>query len=864
MVRPAIRVTLWLCGWLGIAYLGYWAALLLDRVAVDLPVYLLSGAREFAWRLSPYNLSVRAAAAGVLVWSPFSPAVLGELFQLGLQGGLIALSARTRRLSWRSGWLGFAALWTAFFIGGQAYRMATADRGAMAWLLRGIAPGAEAGEIVRGAIGMVVGALLLYAAARCARNLLATIAASLPSATGRGNWVFAVLIFVSATHLLAWGSVGFSSIALSGFGLTSFMLPVVAAPVLVLLAWQNRPARAVGDGWQQFSLRPAAGALGLAVALYAGLAQADLLRVWWADRAFARVQTARYEVLYDSSRYRSDQMEAFAAQREALVGKLAGRAGATDADLRLRLVLYPDSVSKRLATRDDRHFTVQGTTIRAFLRPQVSSLSNPETLDPAAEAEAVLNQLWGGGGDELLRRWAARWLAGTWRGRDVAACAAQITAEEGHYPLAELLDPQSDGEFSPLVREPLGAVWVGSLAQRYGIEAVRTLYRTPRGERNFAAVARRLSRSANELEADWREQSTTLHARHPASPPARRVLEASLFLRGMSFSHEGWGGRRGGYDSPEAERQLHELRAMGVNAIAVVPYGWMRALGDTRISYTGTDETDEELAQIVRVAHRLGLRVMLKPQVWVGGGAFTGNIRFDDPARRAAWLSSYRRMALHYARLAELEGFDLFCVGNEFGGMTVHEAEWREIIAAVRQVFRGPVTYAANWGEEFETLGFWDALDYIGLNNYYPLADEPGEELASLMARAEALAETVALVHRRWQRPVIFTEIGYPSVRGGTVRTWAQSRGGGVSMEEQAAGYEATLRAFSGRPWFRGMFWWNWPSNGLGGGPQDPSYTPMGKPAAEILRAWYQRMEAEQTGETRPLRPVPAGGNGSP
>ena len=61
----------------------------------------------------------------------------------------------------------------------------------------------------------------------------------------------------------------------------------------------------------------------------------------------------------------------------------------------------------------------------------------------------------------------------------------------------------------------------------------------------------------------------------------------------------------------------------------------------------------------------------------------------------------------------------------------------------------------------------------------------------------------------------------------------------GVSLEEQAAAYEAIFRAFSGRPWFRGMFWWKWPSSGRGGGPHDASYAPLRKPAEEVLRTWF-------------------------
>lgn len=89
---------------------------------------------------------------------------------------------------------------------------------------------------------------------------------------------------------------------------------------------------------------------------------------------------------------------------------------------------------------------------------------------------------------------------------------------------------------------------------------------------------------------------------------------------------------------------------------------------------------------------------------------------------------------------------------------------------------------------------------------------------------------------------MLLTEIGYPSLRGGTAEPWKYDPGRGVALEEQAAAYEACLRVYSRQPWLRGMFWWNWHSNGRGGGEQDTSATPMRKPAADVLRAWYHRL----------------------
>src|SRR5207245_2894584 len=90
--------------------------------------------------------------------------------------------------------------------------------------------------------------------------------------------------------------------------------------------------------------------------------------------------------------------------------------------------------------------------------------------------------------------------------------------------------------------------------------------------------------------------------------------------------------------------------------------------------------------------------------------------------------------------------------------------------------------------------------------------------------------------------PLLFSGVGYPSVRGGASQPWFEDRTRGLDLQEQAAAYEATFRAFCSRPWLRGMFWWKWPSNGLGGGQQDASYTPRRKPAEEIVRACFPRL----------------------
>ena len=161
--------------------------------------------------------------------------------------------------------------------------------------------------------------------------------------------------------------------------------------------------------------------------------------------------------------------------------------------------------------------------------------------------------------------------------------------------------------------------------------------------------------------------------------------------------------------------------------------------------------------------------------------------------------------------------------------MSGYEDEWRKLIARARELYPGPLVYAATQGPEFETIRFWDALDYIGLNNYYPLSDD---------LSTAAVVSKVETVQRRYGKPVIFPEAGFASLKDPHRAPWDETRRE-LSPAEQARCYEAVLRAFYGKPWFHGVYWWKVGTNGYGG-PRDGSHTPWGKPAMDVVAHWYR------------------------
>lgn len=308
--------------------------------------------------------------------------------------------------------------------------------------------------------------------------------------------------------------------------------------------------------------------------------------------------------------------------------------------------------------------------------------------------------------------------------------------------------------------------------------------------------------------------------------PANAPFEKNFFQRGVNFTAE----FPGGYSSANALRILKELVAYGVNSIAVVPYGFT-SRDNPSVRFPGGWESDESIALVSRVAHHLGIKVLLKPQVWVRPG-YPGDLDFATEDMRRQWFADYGRFVEHYAKLATVTHADVFCVGVEFARLSVHEQSWRELIALARRHYTGPLVYAANFGPEFETIRFWDALDYAGLNNYYPLPDD---------LSTEEIASKVERVAIKIGKPVIFTEAGFSSYENPHRQPWDETPSR-LDLEAQARAYEAVFRAFYHRPWFAGVYWWKIGTNGAGG-IANGAHTPWRKPAMEVLGRWYRGSE---------------------
>jgi hypothetical protein len=286
-----------------------------------------------------------------------------------------------------------------------------------------------------------------------------------------------------------------------------------------------------------------------------------------------------------------------------------------------------------------------------------------------------------------------------------------------------------------------------------------------------------------------------------------------------------------------ADTRISKMAADGSDHAAVFTQWFLDTPTSSKLAPDAArTPSDESIVHAITRAREAGLQVAVKPQVGIRTGSWIGAAH---PADLGAFWAGYRAMLLHYADLAQQNGASMLVIGTEMGTLSSDATHWRALIAELRRHFSGKLTYAANY-DEFERVPFWDALDYIGIDAYFALADanNPAPPTAAL-ARAwtsRGYLDRIAAVSRRTGKRVLFTEIGYRGIHRTAVHPNVWNAVDSTDTDAQARAYEAFYEAVANQPWLAGAYWWE--VNTDGWWVQDSS--PLAKPAEQVMRMWNQ------------------------
>ena len=557
--------------------------------------------------------------------------------------------------------------------------------------------------------------------------------------------------------------------------------------------------------------------------------------------------TKNFVIITHGSAFEQQEVASFGAREEASLAALQQRLRLpeTPARLPLRVHLWDSFEKKALFTRnaDLRHFDPGLREVHLLWTPAVRG------DDFFAEAQAFAAELLPQASAPALREGLAVALTRHWRGAGFAGWTTRLLSTGNAVTIEELFDPETWQAESPLLRQPLLGSLVNFLLQRYDRDEFERLYQSwpekglpekfPRGE-TWEEVRDLCYRQVM--------QTPPVALRH-TRPPA---ISPQNFHRGFCYAHEGYQVYNG-YMGHRSRAALQKLAEFNVNAMSITPFSYVEHAnqpGFPRRSDGLGAENDESLLAAQQFGREAGMRVMLKPHLWVGGSSsgWPGDIQMNSASDWNEFFRYYERWMRHYAMLAEMHAFDGLCLGVELVHATRgHEAQWRAMMHRWRGLYSGPMVYAANWGEEFERLGFWGDLEAIALNCYYPLSEKEQATDAELLSGANQIAEKVATVARKYHKPVLITEIGFCSRPGAWVQPHRDERRAPVEEEAQRRSYEAIYKALSRREWLAGIYWWKWPTDLSDGGPQDNQFTPNGKAAEQVVAKWYRSFERFST-----------------
>lgn len=271
-----------------------------------------------------------------------------------------------------------------------------------------------------------------------------------------------------------------------------------------------------------------------------------------------------------------------------------------------------------------------------------------------------------------------------------------------------------------------------------------------------------------------------------------------------------------GYGSPSSEYMHGYLKNIGYDSVQLNTFAYMKSSRNTEIYY-GSDPTlsDKKLIEEIRSLKEKNLKVVLKPHIWIGGLSFDpdnwrNKIDFDDRKQLEKWFENYSGFIIDQAKLAQKTKVDLFVVGTELASLAKYEKYWERLINDVRNVYKGKLTYAAE-GSGAQNIRFWDKLDYIGIDAYFSLGKNISPDVEELVLGWEKYDDELEKLSVKYGKKIVFTEVGYKSVVGTSIRPWQWMDNDSVMSEEaQADCYRALFEFIKNKPYMEGIFIWKY------------------------------------------------------
>ena len=299
----------------------------------------------------------------------------------------------------------------------------------------------------------------------------------------------------------------------------------------------------------------------------------------------------------------------------------------------------------------------------------------------------------------------------------------------------------------------------------------------------------------------------------------------------------------------ENKEAINRLIKNNIEWAAVIPFLYQDDETSNQIrpgNKTGIwSRRDSTFIRTINELHKKGIYAHLKPHLWLGNG-WRSNLKMNSQKDWDVWFESYEKEMLHYAKMAEQTKVELFCIGTELRTSVINNQDkWISLIKKIRAVYSGKITYAANWDREFNEVAFWNELDYIGVQAYFPITKNKNPELQEIKEGWNRHINQLEALSKKYEKPILFTEIGYKSEASATIRPWEwdsffSSLTRKKSDKTQQLAYEAMFEMLWEKDWFSGAYIWDWGARSKKeNAAKSLDFSPQFKPAENTIAKWY-------------------------
>lgn len=315
-----------------------------------------------------------------------------------------------------------------------------------------------------------------------------------------------------------------------------------------------------------------------------------------------------------------------------------------------------------------------------------------------------------------------------------------------------------------------------------------------------------------------------------------------------------------GPSEPDLTIDLYQdLIAMNANWVGIVPEKLiyrhnLKLREDQYNEYWG--ETIEATIQSIELAKESGLKIFIKPHVVLqkksgqkdktSGADWRGAINPKSESDWQVFEQHYEDYILTLVKIAEEYKVELFAIGTELKSSVEKRPQfWYSLISKIRNMYSGDLIYCANW-DEYENIPFWNELDFIGVDNYFPINKAKSPTVRKTVKNWIPISDKLQAFSNAYNKKIIFTEFGYRNVPYSGARPWTHDTGKSeYDYRAQANLYEALFQAFWNESWLAGGFSWKWAMHKL---PEhNTTFSVQDKPALVVLRTWYKMFSSNKS-----------------